>query len=131
MRMFAALVLIFALACTTAAPPPPAATPEPRTGPYGMTVEEEARILALEDRREYDPALVAQWVKHENSLHRRRIALALGRIGPHAFVDANGSNEFDPPGEKRAGVDELLTLSGDPDRGVREAVAFALGEIGD
>jgi cyclophilin family peptidyl-prolyl cis-trans isomerase/HEAT repeat protein len=96
-----------------------------------MTVAEEARILALEDRREYDPAVVAQWVKHENSLHRRRIALALGRIGPHTFVDSNASGEFDPPTEKRAGVDELLTLSGDPDRGVREAVAFALGEIGD
>ena len=96
-----------------------------------MTVAEEARILALEDRREYDPALVAQWVKHENSLHRRRIALALGRIGPHTFVDSNGSGEFDPPTEKRAGVEELLVLAGDPERAVRETVAFALGEIGD
>src|SRR5688572_16522108 len=81
MRTLAPLVLLLAIACTTA-PPPPAATPPPTPAePYGMTVEEEARILALEDRREYDPALVATWVQHANVLHRLRIVLALGRIG--------------------------------------------------
>ncbi|HEX2121789.1 MAG TPA: peptidylprolyl isomerase, partial [Thermoanaerobaculia bacterium] len=131
MRTFAPLTLILFLACTTAAPPPPAAAPEPRTEPYGMTVEEEARILALEDRREYDRALVASWVQHENVLHRLRIALALGRIGPHVFVDANNDGDFDTPAEKRAGLDELATLAKDADRRVREMSAFALGEIGD
>ncbi|HYO78946.1 MAG TPA: peptidylprolyl isomerase, partial [Thermoanaerobaculia bacterium] len=87
--------------------------------------------LALEDRREYNPALVAEWVRHENSLHRRRIALALGRIGPHTFVDTDDDNEQTPGIELRAGVTELMTLSSDPDRSVREMVAFSLGEIGD
>jgi len=96
-----------------------------------MTVAEEARIFALEDRREFDPALVAAWVQHPNPLHRLRIALALGRIGPHTFIDENGNDRYEPPGERRAGVKELIALAGDPDRRVREMVAFALGEIGD
>jgi cyclophilin family peptidyl-prolyl cis-trans isomerase/HEAT repeat protein/thiol-disulfide isomerase/thioredoxin len=131
MRKLAPIVLLLAISCTTPNAPAPVTPATDPAGPYGMTVAEEARILALEDRREYDPAVVASFVKHENSLHRRRIALALGRIGPHTFIDSNGTSEFDPPVEKRAGVAELLALSGDPDRGVREMVAFALGEIGD
>ncbi|HEX8254780.1 MAG TPA: peptidylprolyl isomerase [Thermoanaerobaculia bacterium] len=140
MRKLAPIVLLLGIACTTSQPQPQtptAATTTPTTsnanasGPYGMTVPEEARILALEDRREYNPAVVAEWVRHENSLHRRRIALALGRIGPHTFVDSNGDNELTPGTELRAGVTELIALSSDPDRGVRETVAFSLGEIGD
>jgi cyclophilin family peptidyl-prolyl cis-trans isomerase/HEAT repeat protein/thiol-disulfide isomerase/thioredoxin len=69
-------------------------------------------------------------VRHENSLHRRRIALALGRIGAHTFVDANSNGDLDST-ERRAGVAELIALAADPDRTVREAVAFSLGEIGD
>lgn len=122
--------LTFGLACTTAPPPPAAASPAQPAQPYGMTVEEEARILALEDRREYDPELVATWVKHENALHRVRIALALGRIGPHTFVDADGDRELDAD-ESQAGVTELTALVTDSDRNVREMVAFALGEIAD
>jgi len=96
-----------------------------------MIIEEEARVLALEDRREYDPAFTAAWVQHADALHRIRIALALDRIGPHAFVDRNGDGDFDPPAEKRAGVAELTTLASDSDRRVREMAAFSLGEIGD
>jgi cyclophilin family peptidyl-prolyl cis-trans isomerase/HEAT repeat protein/thiol-disulfide isomerase/thioredoxin len=96
----------------------------------GLTVQDEARILALEDRREYDPALVAAWVKNPNILHRVRIAQALAHIGPFTFVDHNGNGDQDA-GEFQAGVEELRTLSADPDRRVREMVAFALGEIGD
>lgn len=95
-----------------------------------MTVAEEARVLALEDRREYDPQLVAEWVKHPNVLHRVRIALALGRIGPHTFADADGDRLLDPE-EAQAGVAELTAMALDSDRNVREMVAFALGEIGD
>lgn len=58
------------------------------------------------------------------------MALALGRIGPHVFVDANGNGERDP-GEKQAGVELLSSLTADPERVVRETAAFALGEIGD
>jgi len=45
----------------------------------------------MEDRREYDAALVDWGIHHPNALHRARMALALGRIGPHTFVDANGN----------------------------------------
>ena len=40
------------------APASPPQAPRRPAAPYGLTVEEEARILALEDRREYDPAVV-------------------------------------------------------------------------
>ncbi len=131
MRIAVPAALLLTLACTTATSPPllPPQTPSPQ--PQGMTIEEEARILGLEDRREYDPAFTASWIQHADAQHRIRIALALGRIGPHAFVDSNNDGDFDPPDEKRAGVAELITLSADADRRVREMAAFALGEIGD
>jgi hypothetical protein len=97
---------------------------------HGFTLEEEARVLAAEDRREFDPALAAAWLGNSNPLHRQRMALALGRIGPLTFADANRNGVKDP-GEKQAGVDLLARLISDPDRGVRETTAFSLGEIGD
>jgi len=85
---------------------------------YGFTVEEEAHVLRMEDRREYDAPFVEAWVKNANVLHRARIALALGRIGPHAF-------------ERPAILGHLLALASDPEPMVRTNVAFALGQIGD
>lgn len=135
MRNPLALALLLGVACNTVAPPPPpqpvVATLATPAADHGLTVEEEARILALEDRREYDSAIVNDWVRHPNALHRIRIALALGRIGPHAFIDSNGDGVFTPATETRAGVSELAMLAKDPDRRVREMAAFALGEIGD
>jgi cyclophilin family peptidyl-prolyl cis-trans isomerase/HEAT repeat protein len=124
MRKLAVIALLLGAACTTVDTHPPAhdGWPGNTIGDYGLTVQEEARILALEDRREFDAELVGQWVKHPNSLHRLRIALALARIGPHSFLDRTGSH---------AGVAELASMDADPDRRVREAVAFALGEIAD
>ena len=127
MRNAVPFALILTLACATATPPPS----QSADAPYGMTVEEEARILALEDRREVDQDLIDRWIAHENAAHRLRIVMALARIGPHTFIDANKNLVFDQPAEKRAGVDALAKLISDPDRRVREAVAFALGEIGD
>lgn len=125
------LGLVCLTSCTSANPPPAAESSSQPSGPYGMTVAEEASILALEDRREYDAQLVDAWVKHSNPLHRVRIALALGRIGPHAFVDRDNDRELDE-NEVHAGVEELSkTLASDSDRSVREMAAFALGEIGD
>ncbi|MEO6487903.1 MAG: HEAT repeat domain-containing protein [Thermoanaerobaculia bacterium] len=121
------LLLPFLVACTAA--PPPTAAPA-ATAPHGLTVEEEARILALEDRRELDPVLAAEWVTNPNALHRGRLAMALGRIGSQTFVDANGNGERDP-GERQAGVDHLTQLASDADPTVRIRAAFALGEIGD
>jgi cyclophilin family peptidyl-prolyl cis-trans isomerase/HEAT repeat protein len=111
------LPILLLVACATRPPAPPAQPPAPDAPrePYGFTVEEEATILALEDRRQADPEIVGAWMRHENVLHRLRIALALGRIGAITH----------------SGVPELTTLSQDPDRRVREMTAFSLGEIGD
>jgi cyclophilin family peptidyl-prolyl cis-trans isomerase/HEAT repeat protein len=111
------LPLILFVACATQQAPPPPAAPAPApaaAGPHGLTIEEEARILALEDRREHDAAVVHAWVAHPNLLHRQRIALALGRIGAIT----------------KTGVPELTILAKDSDRRVRETAAFSLGEIG-
>ncbi|MDQ6799836.1 MAG: HEAT repeat domain-containing protein [Acidobacteriota bacterium] len=123
------LLAVIAITGCTAAPPPPPAT-QPQQAPYGFTIEEEARVLRLEDRREYDPALIEQWVHHPNSLHRARIALALGRIGPHSFIDSNANGERDS-NERQVGVEDLATLANDRDANVRVATAFALGQIAD
>ncbi|HEY0591528.1 MAG TPA: HEAT repeat domain-containing protein, partial [Thermoanaerobaculia bacterium] len=122
--------LLALLGCTAA--PPPAATPrEPVVAvPYALTTEEEATILRLEDRREFDPALAAAWIAHPNATHRRRMALALGRVGAATFADENGNGVKDA-GELMAGVTLLASLTADPAHDVREAAAFALGEIGD
>src|SRR5205807_6703664 len=117
-----------AVACSSSPPATRPAAEPPQ--PYGLTVEEEARVLALEDRREYDQALVDAWIHHPNPLHRARIALALGRIGPHTFVDLNGNGERDS-NERQAGVEDLAALANDRDINVRVTTAFALGQIGD
>ncbi len=126
MRNTLVVLALLPLACKV---PPPRPSPPPAEV-HGLTVEEEAQILRFEDRREYDPAAIAPWIQHPNPLHRARVALALGRIGPHTFVDANGNGERDAD-ERQAGVAELITLSDDRDVAVRTTVAFALGEIGD
>ncbi|HVR43403.1 MAG TPA: HEAT repeat domain-containing protein [Thermoanaerobaculia bacterium] len=125
----ASLALVLA-ACTTAPPPAPTPAAAPQANTYPVTPEEEAVLLRLEDRREYDPEVVERWSVHSNAAHRRRIAIALGRIGTAAFDDANGNGVQDE-GETMAGVRELGRLAGDPSHEVRIAAAFALGEIGD
>jgi Peptidyl-prolyl cis-trans isomerase (rotamase) - cyclophilin family len=132
MRTTALAPLLLAIACTHIAPtptPPPA--PSPATpSVHGFTIEEEARVLRLEDRREYDAAIADAWIGNPNALHRARMALALGRIGPHTFVDSNGNGVRDA-GERQAGVAQLVSLVNDPDATVRATAAFALGQIGD
>jgi cyclophilin family peptidyl-prolyl cis-trans isomerase/HEAT repeat protein len=142
MRKLAPIALLLGMtsitSCTTTAASPATPAPDaaaaPATAkpaaPYGMTVAEEARILSLEDRRAYDPQVVTEWVKHPNPLHRIRIALALGHIGPHAFIDEDADGTLNGK-EVHAGVPELIVLAKDGDRNVREMAAFALGEIGD
>jgi cyclophilin family peptidyl-prolyl cis-trans isomerase/HEAT repeat protein len=111
------LPLILFVACATGQAPPPAAPAPPAelsAEPHGLTVEEEATILGLEDRREHNAAVVNAWVAQPNAQHRLRIALALGRIGAIT----------------KTGVAELAILAKDSDRRVRETTAFSLGEIG-
>ena len=130
MRNAVFVLLLLAIACTTVAPPPPPIQTPTTPKAYGFTIEEEMRILQVEDRREYDAALTDWGIHHPNALHRARMALALGRIGPHTFVDAN-SNGVRDEGEHQAGVAQLVTLVSDPDANVRATAAFALGQIGD
>jgi cyclophilin family peptidyl-prolyl cis-trans isomerase/HEAT repeat protein len=116
---------------TNPAPPAPAPPPSPKAqGPFGFRIDEEARVLATEDQRFYDPDLSREWLTNPNPLHRIRMALALGRIGPSTFLDTNGNGVQDA-GERQAGVEQLIALVHDGDRNVRETVAFSLGEIGD
>jgi cyclophilin family peptidyl-prolyl cis-trans isomerase/HEAT repeat protein len=138
-RRLALLVPFLAVSCITPtpAPPPPPPAPVPvavvETPPpaiHGFTLEEEAQVLRLEDRREYDPAVVSQWLGNANPLHRSRMAMALGHIGVATFADANANAQRDPD-EHQAGVTELIALTNDPDPSVRRAAAFALGHIGD
>ncbi|HVS30901.1 MAG TPA: HEAT repeat domain-containing protein [Thermoanaerobaculia bacterium] len=127
MRKFLVLLALAAVSCTTMRSGSDASADEET---HGLTVEEEARILGLEDRREFDAAVAAEWTAHANPLHRIRMATALGRIGAHTFADENGNGERDT-GERQAGVTELIAMLGDEEPAVRTAVAFALGEIGD
>src|SRR5688500_12037539 len=132
-RLLATLALPLVLACATtppAVPPPAAPAEEPPPAAWGLTAEEEAAVLRFEDRREFPAEMAAAWIAHPNAAHRRRMVVALGRIGPATFVDGNGNGVRDE-GEKMAGVDLLSTLVSDPAYEVREAAAFALGEIGD
>lgn len=134
-----ALLVPIALAFACAFPPfhrsaPPVPAPQlvsPATGPaWGLSADDEARLLFLEDRREYDARLAQQWLSSPNPLQRVRMALFLAHVGPHTFADDNHDGQRDP-GEHQAGVDLLTRLVDDPDRNVRETAAFALGEIGD
>ncbi|MGA7615442.1 MAG: HEAT repeat domain-containing protein [Thermoanaerobaculia bacterium] len=130
LALCSASLLLFSFACTSA--PSPATwiqTPAPTASP-GLTEHQEARILRLEDRREFDQDLFETLSTDANPRVRARVALALGRIGPSTFVDANGNGVLDP-GEKRAGVAIVERLATDPDTSVRRTAAFALGEIGD
>ena len=52
MRKLLAVLALISAACTVTTPPP--ALPEPGEAAHGLTIEEEALILQLEDRRQYD-----------------------------------------------------------------------------
>lgn len=77
-----------------------------------LTLDTEVEIVAAEDARVVDPALLAL-VTHADPDTRERAALALGRIGRPDDVPA------------------LAALLQDPDVEVRRSAAFALGEIED
>jgi cyclophilin family peptidyl-prolyl cis-trans isomerase/HEAT repeat protein len=125
------LVSLFAVACGGVLPP---STTPPATATqlvdHGLTLQEEAKVLQLEDRREFDAELAARWLTHASASHRARMALALARIGTATFVDSNGNGVRDD-GELMAGVQLLSGIIRDPSVEVRMTVAFALGEIGD
>ena len=102
----AALLAAFALATAACA----GLAPERRAGAaLRDRLDAVARLLAMEDRRVFDPALAASAAASADPLVRGRAALALGRL---RSADAAG----------------LLTgLLGDAEPGVRRAAAFAAG----
>ena len=128
--LLASLALSGCAIFTNPPPPPPPPAPVKFEGVFGIKPEDEARVLAMEDQRLFDAGLAHSFLANSNPLHRSRMALALGRIGPSTFADANHNGEQDA-GERQAGVEELVALVHDPDRDVRTTVAFSLGEIGD
>src|SRR5436305_1568077 len=134
MRTTTLTPLLILAACTIVpapSPPPPAPEAAPAApAVYGFKLEEEVKILQIEDRRQYYAPLADWGIHHPNALHRARMALALGRIGPSTFVDDNNNGVRDE-GERQAGVSQLVTLVNDPDVNVRATAAFALGQIGD
>src|ERR1041385_8946749 len=89
MRRCIALALL--CGCALVKQPPAPQPVQPPKEPFGLSIEEEAQILRLEDRREFNPEIVSDWLHRTNPTHRARMALALARIGPHAFVDANNN----------------------------------------
>lgn len=97
-------VVCLALALAVAAP---LAAQEP------ANLADLAQLLGLEDRREFDVAVLRRASQHPDSTVRRRAAMTLGRIGD------------------RGGVPLLLELLQDRDSLVRLEALFALGEIGD
>ncbi|HVT43908.1 MAG TPA: HEAT repeat domain-containing protein [Thermoanaerobaculia bacterium] len=121
------LPFLLAAACGVIGLGPQSIPPEPLEG---ISIEEEALVLRLEDRREYDPIIAHTWMTDPSPFHRARMALALGRIGPHGFVDRNRNGERDP-GELQAGVELLTRVVADSSIDVRRNAAFSLGEIGD
>src|SRR5437870_4081442 len=77
--------------------------------PDEALVSELARVLAAADARAFDPALFGEALRHPEPVVRRQAALAAGRIGDPAAVDA------------------LVQALGDSNQGVAAAAAFGLG----
>lgn len=128
-RTFIAAVAAFSIYGCISTTPPPDQAPAPAAD-VGISIREEAIVLELEDRREWNEPTATQWMRHPSFRHRVRMALALGRIGTATFADSNGDG-LRSPGERMAGVDLLIEALGDSRAEVRTASAFALGEIGD
>lgn len=101
----------FALALAACAPAAPAGSAPRPSGP--VDPDAPALLLRLEDRREYDAAVLEAAAASASADARRRAALAAGRIG-----------------DRRA-TPLLSRLLADPDTAVAASAAFALGELGD
>jgi cyclophilin family peptidyl-prolyl cis-trans isomerase/HEAT repeat protein len=71
------------------------------------------QLLSLEDRRQFDGAILLRAAQHPDAVVRARAAMAMGRIGD------------------RAATVLLLPMLQDQDSMVRTETAFALGELGD
>lgn len=107
-------LLLFAAACAPAAGTAPGRAPAPSRAPVvAGSPDVAARLLRLEDRREYDAATIEAAATSASSADRRRAALAAGRI------------------HDRRAVPLLGRLLADADSSVAATAAFALGQVGD
>lgn len=79
----------------------------------GAAVEQVARLLAVEDARRYDPAVLGPALSQPDPLVRRVAARAIGRIGA------------------LEGVPLLIQALADEDSTVQTEAAFALGMLAD
>jgi cyclophilin family peptidyl-prolyl cis-trans isomerase/HEAT repeat protein len=107
--------LLLAAACAPAATPGPAGSPAPAAAARAQASDPAvaARLLHLEDRREYDAAALESAAASARPADRRRAALAAGRI------------------RDRRAVPLLGRMLADADSGVAATAAFALGLVGD
>lgn len=115
------VALLVCASCAAAPPPPPAETPPPVQPPVarlrprlsGADLDTIAEIIRLEDRREFDPARFAVWLRHPHEDMRARAAIGAGRILDHRATPL------------------LLATLNDSSQVVRADVAFAIGELND
>jgi cyclophilin family peptidyl-prolyl cis-trans isomerase/HEAT repeat protein len=107
---FLALPAFLAFLTFLVSTPTPAAAQHPSLSP--REIDTAARLLRLEDRREYDEATLDAAMRGSGEL-RRRTALAAGRIG-----------------DRRA-TPRLVRLLADPDTAIAATAAFALGLLRD
>lgn len=130
-------VMTLAAACAPAAPGAPAAAPLDHT-------RQDARFLAMVDRRERDTLLVDSLLVAPESERRARAALAIGQVqmraryatlrrllvDPDTAVAANAAFALGLGKDSASLVALGRAVAGAPDPVAREA-AWALGELGD
>jgi cyclophilin family peptidyl-prolyl cis-trans isomerase/HEAT repeat protein len=113
MRRAALAALVVAAGCAPAAAPSGTAAPAPRPAARSFDVEATARLLRIQDRREYDAPALELAASSPDAGARRRAALAAGQI------------------RDRRALPLLARLLADADTSVAASAAFAIGQVAD
>lgn len=119
------------------------AVPGPPRGTYRERLHGFARLLAMEDRRSYDPLLVGRTASSPDAWLRAKTALAVGRLrDPDAVVALPALLIDAEPSVRRAAafgaglsgdarlVPLLVKALADPDAATAASAAEALGKLG-
>jgi cyclophilin family peptidyl-prolyl cis-trans isomerase/HEAT repeat protein len=143
----AAAALSAVLACAGSTPPPAqasarASAPAP-VASFTSSADARAQLLRAEDRRAYDPALLAAASKAPDPAIRAHAALAVGRIGDDRGRDLVRGMLADSSPEVRSAAafacqlledgtstPDLIRLLADPDPRVAGSAARAIGALG-
>ena len=117
--------------------------PGPPTGTYSERIETYARLLALEDRRAYDPLLTGYATASPDAWIRAKNALAVGRLrDPAASIHFPVLLRDPEPSVRRAAafgaglttdrrlIRFLATALSDPDRETASRAAEAIAKLG-